>query len=111
MKNITVVMLAALLCSPAMAKNDKAQKGAEPMPQGMEKKATSGGQLPPGWQKKLQKGHPLEPELYRMAQPVPVSMRSMLPAGPKGSVMIRLDSKIVRLNGSTHVILDVFDAH
>ena len=76
----------------------------------MEKKAAS-GQLPPGWQKKLQKGRPLEPDLYRLAQPVPVSMRSTLPAGPKGSVVIRLDSKIVRLNGATHVILNVFDAH
>lgn len=109
MKKIFVVMLAALLCTPAMAKSDKGQKGAEPLPQGMEKKAASGGQLPQGWQKKLQKGRPLEPDLYRMAQPVPVAMRSKLPAGPKGSVMIRLDSKIVRLNGATRVILDVFD--
>jgi len=56
-------------------------------------------------------GRPLEPDLYRLAQPVPVAMRSHLPAGPKGSVVIRLDSKLVLLNGSNHVILDVFDVH
>ncbi len=111
MKRVLVVLMVALVSGPVMAKSDKGPHGAEPLPHGLAKKVARGGHLPPGWQKKLQKGKPLEPELYRLAQPVPDSIRVKLPVGPNGSVEIRLEGKIVRLHRATHEILDVFDIH
>lgn len=109
MNKMIAVLLAALLCGPAIAKSDKGDHGAENLSPGMEKKVSRGGQLPPGWEKRLQKGKPLAPELYSRAQPVTDAMRVKLPVGPNGSMEIRLDGKIVRLHKATHEILDVFE--
>jgi len=102
---VVLALLAALLAAPVMAKNDK----GEELPPGLQKKVVRGGQLPPGWQKRLQKGKPLEAELYRAAEPVPEQLRLKLPIGPAGSVELRLEGKIVRIDRTTREILDVFD--
>lgn len=106
-----VPLLAALLCVPALAKDNRGQQGEEPLPPGLQKKVERGGRLPPGWQMKLQRGRVLEPDLYRLGEPVSAELRVKLPVGPAGSVEIRLESKIVRINRASHEILDVFDIH
>jgi hypothetical protein len=107
-KTVLVAVLAAAIAAPALAKNDK-QQGAASLPPGLQKKVSRGGQLPPGWQKRLQKGRPLEAELYRQAEPVPEQLRLKLPVGEAGSIDIRLEGKIVRLERASREILDVFD--
>ncbi len=109
MNKMIAALVAALLCAPAIAKNDMGDHGAKKLSPGMEKKVSRGGQLPPGWEKRLQKGKPLASDLYSRAQPVTDTMRVKLPVGPTGSVEIRLEGKIVRLHKATHEILDVFD--
>jgi hypothetical protein len=106
---VFVAVMAALLSVPALAKNDKDANGAESSAARPAKNVARGEQLPPGWQKKLNRVQRLEPDLYRLAEPVPDYLRLTLPVGKLGSVDVRLEGKIVRLDRATHEILNVFD--
>jgi hypothetical protein len=106
---VVLLISAVLMCSTAMAKGDKGPQGSEALPPGLQKKMERGGRLPPGWQKKLNRGEVLEAELYRLGEPVSAQLRLRLPLGPHGSVELRLENKIVRIDRESRVILDVFD--
>ena len=79
------------------------------LPPGLAKKVNRGGDLPPGWQMKIARGEVMSADVYNAAQPLPDGLRKMLPPSPKGSELITIDGKIVRLLGATRTILDVFE--
>lgn len=89
----------------------KGQKGKKPkaVPQGLQKKVTRGGDLPPGWQNKVSKGEVLDPEVYRHATPLPKELTMKLPPAPDGTVLVKVEGKVIRLYEATRTILDVFD--
>ncbi len=79
------------------------------LPPGLKKKLARGGDLPPGWQKKIIRGEVLDTEIYKYAVHVPYDLIKRLPPQPKGTVLIKVEGKIVRLLEATGTILDVFD--
>jgi hypothetical protein len=79
------------------------------LPPGLQKKLARGGDLPPGWQKKVIRGEVLDAEIYKYAVHVPYDLIKRLPPQPKGTVLIKVEGKIVRLLEATGTILDVFD--
>lgn len=82
---------------------------SKPLPPGLAKKVERGGQLPPGWQKKVVVGQRLEREVYCQAKPLPPEVAVKLPPPPKGTAVIVVQGKVVRLIEATLEILDVFD--
>jgi hypothetical protein len=86
-------------------------KGKKPKesPPGLQKKVARGGELPPGWQKKVAKGEVLGPEIYRHATPLPVELTKKLAPAPDGTVLVKVEGKVIRLYEATRTILDVFD--
>jgi len=79
------------------------------LPPGLQKKAARGKELPPGWQKKLARGEVMPLDLYRAAQPVPVTLVRQLPPPPPGTVVVHLEGKIVRLVQATREIIDILE--
>ena len=65
--------------------------------------------MPPNWEKKLKRGEVLPNVVVQESQPLPRELTAKLPTGPKGSVMIGTDGKVIRMMAATHEILDVFD--
>jgi hypothetical protein len=86
-------------------------KGKKPkeLPPGLQKKVARGGELPPGWQKKVAKGEVLDTEVYRHATPLPEELAKKLPPAPDGTVLVKVEGKVIRLYEATRTILDVFD--
>lgn len=82
---------------------------AKPLPPGLQKKLARGGELPPGWRRKLTVGEVVPQQVYRLAEPVPVSVAQRLPPQPPNSVLVRLDTQIMRLDRSTLTVTAVFD--
>lgn len=91
--------------SSKLGKGKKAKK----LPPGLEKKAAKGGELPPGWQKKLSRGEVLPSEVLAHAEPLPDSVVAQLPPQPKGTVLRKIDDKIVRVREASREILDVLE--
>ncbi len=87
---------------PAPAKKKK-------LPRGLRKKVERGGELPPGWQKKVARGEVMDPVVYEHASPLPPVLVKTLPPQPKGTVIVTVEGKAVRLLEATRTILDVFD--
>lgn len=87
------------------------QKGkkSKALPRGLQKKTARGGALPPGWQEKVVKGEVLGPEVYRHATPLPEELAVKLPPAPDGTVLVKVEGKVIRLYEATRTILDVFD--
>jgi hypothetical protein len=109
-KLLLLLVSALLLSVPAQAKNPHSGEGASGgLPPGLQKKVARGGKLPPGWEKKLKIGHPLETDLYRQAAHVPESIKTRLPAGPAGTIEVKLEGKVVRLYKATREIINVFE--
>ena len=93
---IIVTTLLALILSPmAMAKKDQ-------LPPGLQKKAAKGQQLPPGWQKKLKQGAVLDKVVFDAG--IVVKMPT-----PTGSVTIKVEDRLLRLDPSTRKILDILN--
>jgi len=80
-------------------------KIAHKLPPGFTKKAD----LPPGWEKKCLKGEILPEPAFAQAEPLPREVTAKLPTGPKGTILLAMEGKIMRLMFATHEILDVFD--
>jgi hypothetical protein len=89
----------------------KGHKATKPkkLPPGLQKKAARGGGLPPGWQKKVARGEVLDAEVYQHATRLPVELTKRLPRAPEGTVLIKVEGKVIRLYEATRTILDVFD--
>jgi hypothetical protein len=79
------------------------------LPPGLKKKLARGGDLPPGWQKKIIRGEVLDAEVYKYAVNVPYDLIKRLPPQPKGTALLKVEGKIVRLLEASGTILDVFD--
>ncbi len=79
------------------------------LPPGLKNKLARGGNLPPGWQKKIIRGEVIDADIYKYAVHVPYDLIKSLPPQPKGTVLIKVEGKIVRLLEATGTILDVFD--
>jgi len=89
--------------------NGKGHKG-KALPPGLAKKVERGGDLPPGWQKRVVKGQVLHADIYRQCRPLPEEVIVRLPPAPPGTILVTIDSKVLRLTRATLEILDVFDA-
>lgn len=79
------------------------------LPPGLQKKVERGGQLPPGWQKKVARGEVMAPEVYGHAEPVAREILVKLPPQPAGTILVKVEGKIVRLLEATKTIIDVLD--
>lgn len=79
------------------------------LPPGLAKKVARGKRLPPGWEKKLACGETFSPILYEHAIPVPEYIIRDLPPQPRGTILISVEGKIVRLYEATKTIIDVLD--
>jgi hypothetical protein len=79
------------------------------LPPGLKKKLARGGGLPPGWQKKIIRGEVIDAETYKYAVHIPYGLIKSLRPQPKGTELIKVQGKIVRLLKATGTILDVFD--
>jgi len=75
----------------------------------MPRTSCRGGELPPGWQKKVARGEVMDRDLYLLSSRVPRHIVQELPRQPRGTVLVVLEGKIVRLAQATREILDVFD--
>jgi hypothetical protein len=106
---ILLAILGAALAMPAYADKPDHAKGKS-LPPGLQKKIERGGTLPPGWERKLRKGSVLDPQVYAAAVPIDDSMRVHLPVGPKGTVDLRVEDKIIRIYVATRIIQAVFNA-
>ena len=87
----------------------KAKGKGKSLPPGLAKKVARGGSLPPGWQRKLATGQVMEAEVYRQCEPLPQEVIVHLPPPPPGTILVRIEGKVVRLAQATLEILDVFD--
>jgi len=79
------------------------------LPPGLAKKAQRGGGLPPGWQAKLAKGKVMPVEVYQQCHSLPNEVLVKLPPPPRGTILLAVDGKVVRLLHATREILDVFE--
>jgi hypothetical protein len=84
-------------------------KKSKRLPPGLQKKVARGGDLPPGWQKKIARGEVLGAELCQQAVRLPVELSKRLPPAPEGTVLIKVEGKVIRLYEATRTIIDVFD--
>lgn len=84
-------------------------KKPKALPPGLQKKAARGEALPPGWQMKVVRGEVLDAEVWRHATRLPYELARRLPPAPEGTVLIKVEGKIIRLYEATRIILDVFD--
>lgn len=89
--------------SPEHPKKQKA------LPPGLQKKVARGGQLPPGWQKKVARGEVMPPDVYKHCEPLPRDILLKLPPQPTGTILVRVEGKIVRLAEATKTVIDVLD--
>jgi hypothetical protein len=91
---------------------EKEGKGKEQkvrsLPPGLAKKVARGGELPPGWQKKIARGEVVSDSIFKEMRRLPEEIILKLPKQPKGTVLMAVDGKVVRLAEATKTILDVF---
>lgn len=84
-------------------------KKMKTLPPGLQKKVERGGELPPGWQKKIARGEVIDARVYEHSRPLPPELVKRLPPYPRGTVVVTIEGKVVRLMEATLTILDVFD--
>jgi len=79
------------------------------LPPGLAKNVARGKPLPPGWQNKLARGQAMPQDVYEHAQLLPVAVLKNLPPQPPGTILVKVEGKVVRLAEATRTVLDVFD--
>lgn len=79
------------------------------LPPGLQKKVARGGTLPPGWQKKVARGEVMSDDVYKHSVPLPKEVLIKLPPPPRGTILVKVEGKIVRLLEATKTIIDVLD--
>jgi len=65
--------------------------------------------MPPNWEKRLKRGEVMPEIVVHECQPLPRELTAKLPTGPKGTVLVGTEGRIIRMMAATHEILDVFD--
>jgi len=65
--------------------------------------------LPPAWEKKLKRGEVLPEVILQEVQPLPREVLAKLQTGPRGTAMVGMEGKVIRMMAASHEILDVFD--
>lgn len=65
--------------------------------------------LPPGLQKKIAIGESLDYHVYRQGERLPETITQRLPKPPKGTGIIIVEDRVIRINESTRTILDFFN--
>lgn len=86
-----------------------AGKKMKSLPPGLQKKVERGKELPPGWQKKIARGEVIDAQVYASSRPLPPELAKRLPPPPRGTIVVTVEGKVVRLMEATLTILDVFD--
>ena len=81
------------------------------VPQGLAKKVSWFNTLPAGWEKTCVRGKVLPSEVHRHCQPLPYDVVVKLPPPPRGTVLLAVDGKLLRLGYPTYEILDTFDVY
>ena len=89
-------------------KSEKAEKNKD-LPPGLKKKLQRGGKLPPGWEKKLIKGRVLDRDIYRHAVRIDHRDYPNIPIGVEGTVVVKIDNRLVRLVHATREIIDILN--
>ena len=107
MKKLLFVTLLIFVALPAYSKNQNIHKNQKSLPPGLQKKYERSGELPPGWQKKIIKGEVLAPEIYTVAKHYPVNPVDYHLKVIKGTELLRLEDRILRIVNDTRVVLDV----
>jgi outer membrane lipoprotein SlyB len=78
------------------------------LPPGLAKKLARGGTLPPGWQKKVARGEVMGYEVYNNANPLPEELLRRLSTIHKGTVLLQVGNKIVKVIEASRKIVDQF---
>ena len=68
-----------------------------------------GGSLPPGWQKKVTRGEVMDYEVYNNAITLPEELLIRLSTIPKGTVLLQVGNKIVKVIEASREIVDLFE--
>ncbi len=79
------------------------------LPPGLAKKLARGGTLPPGWQKKVARGEVMGYEVYNNANPLPEELLRRLSTIPRGTVLLQVGNKIVKVIEVSREIVDLFE--
>lgn len=108
MKKILIFILLLSFSVPSLAKNQDKQKKQKAMPPGLQKKYEKTGELPPGWQKKLVKGEVLDLSLYNVAKKYQIKPGDYSIEPRKGTELLRIEDRIIRIMKDTKEILEVF---
>lgn len=108
MNKFIIIFILLAISLPAFAKNEDKIKKQKALPPGLEKKYEKTGELPPGWQKKLIKGEVLDPDLYEIAKEYRINPGDYSLKKQKGTELLRLEDRIIRIMNDSKVILEVF---
>ena len=87
-------------------KKNKVKKKS--LPPGLAKKLARGGTLPPGWQMKVARGEVMDYEVYNNSMPLPEELLRKLSNIPKGTVLLQVGNKIVKVIEASREIVDLF---
>lgn len=79
------------------------------LPPGLAKKQARGGSLPPGWQMKVARGEVMDYEVYNNAKPLPEELLRKLSTIPKGTVLVQVGDKIVKVIEASRKIVDLLE--
>lgn len=91
------------------AKSQDENSGKKRLPPGLKKKLERGGELPPGWQKKVARGEVMDLQVYQRAKPISADLIRILPPQPRGTAIVVVEGKVVRLWEATRTIIDVLE--
>ena len=79
------------------------------LPPGLARKLARGGELPPGWQMKVARGEVMDYEIYNNASLLPEELLRKLSSIPKGTVLLQVGNKIVKVIEASRKIVDLFE--
>lgn len=93
----------------AKSQDENSGKKKKRLPPGLKKKLERGGELPPGWQKKVARGEVMDVQVFQRAKPLSADLIKILPPQPRGTAIVVVEGKAVRLWEATRTIIDVLN--
>jgi len=99
MKKTTYLLIISIFLLNSVYLFAKPEKG---LPPGLEKKIQRGGTLPPGWQKKIAKGQVLDNDILVHGKIITNRYPVI-----SGTVVYKIENKVVRLVLATKEIIDI----